>query len=135
LLLGGVSFFSATADLLFRPGGSSGVTVFYAIWITIFLFVNIVWDIRSSNTGKFHIGHLSEKIDTLFSATTFASSLFLILAIFQDSLVSLAKDSQIPIFISGISGVLISLRYLCPYPIPTRQVPNKAQIEPAISLP
>ncbi len=115
-----ISFLAGLANLLFVPTQDSGVGEFYAIWMTLFVGANIVWDIFTPRTEPFHLAHLPEKVDTLFSATTFASSLFLFLTIFQKETLEISGAGKVPIVISGISGLLISLRYLFPYEIPPR---------------
>lgn len=119
-------FAAKTLALLFSPTEASGVAEFYAIWITIFLLVNICWDIFTPRTGGFHLSHMSEKVDTLFSATTFASSIYLLLTVFQQQQTVLSGSAKIPLIISAISGALVSIKHLCPYEIPARK---KLQID------
>jgi hypothetical protein len=117
----GGAFAGKTLALMFSPTESSGVAEFYAIWITIFLLVNICWDILTPRTDGFHLSHLSEKVDTLFSATTFASSIYLLFTVFQQEQTVLSGSAKIPLIISAISGALVSIKYLCPYEIPARK--------------
>jgi TRAP-type C4-dicarboxylate transport system permease large subunit len=123
----GGGFAGRTFALMFSPTEASGVAEFYAIWITMFLLVNICWDIFTPRTGGFHLSHMSEKVDTLFSATTFASSIYLLLTVFQQEQTVLTGSAKIPLIISAISGALVSIKYLCPYEIPARK---KLQIDP-----
>lgn len=118
---GFVGLAAKTLALLFSPSESSGVAEFYAIWITLFLLVNVGWDILTPRTASFHLSHISEKVDTLFSATTFASSFYLLLTIFQQTQTVLSGSAKVPLVISAFSGVLVSIKYLCPYEIPVRK--------------
>jgi hypothetical protein len=121
---------------MFVPTQDSGVGEFYALWMTLFVLINVAWDVLTPRTDPFHLVHLPEKVDTLFSATTFASSLFLLLTIFQKETLEISGASKVPIVISGISGLLISLRYLCPYEIPPRNKGRRAGVnDPKISTP
>ncbi len=116
-----LNYLDAVATMLFSPTEQSGVAEFYSIWMTLFLGVNIIWDVFSPRTEAFHFGHLSEKVDTLFSATTFSSSFYLLLTVFQNETTTLTGSAKIPLIISAFSGVLISFKYLCPYEIPVRK--------------
>lgn len=131
---------SKLTNFMFSPNLASGVGEFYALWITLFVVVNVIWDILTPRTEPFHFSHLSEKVDTLFSSTTFASSLYLMLTVFQQETTILTGSSKVPLIISAFSGVLISIRYLCPYDIPARKrqqvgVPATLPREPSIRLP
>jgi hypothetical protein len=117
--MGGVSEF---LKHFYAPANSAELAIFYAVWATLFVVVNVIWDIFTDETPKFHFVHVSEKVEVLFAATTFASSLLLVIGIFDDVILKLAGEAKVPIFLAGASGLLISLRQLCPYQIPARQL-------------
>lgn len=121
--------------MLFTPSEASGVAEFYALWITMFLVANVLWDILTPRTEPFHLSHLSEKVDTLFSATTFSSSLYLLLTVFQQQTTTLTGSAKIPLIISAFSGVLVSLKYLCPYEIPVRSRRGIEEFERQVASP
>jgi hypothetical protein len=112
----------AFLEHFYAPENTADLATFYAVWTTLFLIINVIWDILTKETPKFHFVHVSEKVEVLFAATTFASSLLLVIGIFDDVILKLAGDAKVPIFLAGASGVLVSLRQLCPYPIPGRQL-------------
>jgi hypothetical protein len=125
--------FWGLVELLIFPLRSGAIAEFYALWITLFLAINIFWDIFSKRTEAFHPGHLSEKVDTLFSATTFASSLFLLLTLFHADELKFSGGEKVPLIIAGFSGVLVSVKYLCPYEIPERKkLPNGSKSDPSV---
>lgn len=137
--MGGVSgSVGRILSLMFSPSIDSGVAEFYALWFTVFLAINIIWDIFTPRTDPFHLSHLSDKVDTLFSSTTFSSSLYLMLTVFQSETTALAGSSKVPLIISAFSGVLISIKYLCPYEIPARKKAaalSGSPAGPSVSLP
>jgi hypothetical protein len=120
--VGGVSLFLMQYVLdvlfyLFTPQATADIGVFYFLWVTIFLSVNIAWDIFTSKTPQFHLSMLKAKLSILHSATFFCSSLLLLLTIAEPNLWILAKETYVPIILAGISGILTSVPALCPYEV------------------
>lgn len=112
-----MGYVSGVFYYFFAPQTAGDVGIFYFLWITLFLVINIVWDIVSTNTGSFHIVNLRDKLATLHSATFFCSSLLMLMAVWEPNVWLLAKETYVPIILAGASGILSSLPYLCPYDV------------------
>jgi len=78
------------------------------------LFINVVWDVVTRKTPKFHISGLRDKISVLFSAAGFCSNLLLILRIFFPSIGNLA-DTPLALVLAGATGMLWTIPAICPY--------------------
>jgi hypothetical protein len=100
---------------LFAPDSGPELSVYYLIWISIFLAVNIVWDIATPKTPPFHFTSLGSKVSTVHNAAFFCSSLLLVIAVIKPDIWNLAKESYIPNILAGVSGILTSLPAICPY--------------------
>jgi hypothetical protein len=110
-----MSYVDSVFYYFFTPQSVADVGIFYFLWIALFMSINIIWDICSTNTGAFHIVKLKDKIGTLHSATFFCSSLLLLMAVWEPNVWLLAKETYLPIILAGASGLLSSAPYLCPY--------------------
>jgi hypothetical protein len=88
---------------------------FYFIWTMAFLLCNIVWDIVSPQTPKFHITMLKEKTHILHPATVFCTSILMLAAVLDEHVRHLTTESFVPLLLAGASGVLTAIPALCPY--------------------
>lgn len=88
---------------------------FYFVWIAIFLGVNIVWDIQTRRTPKFHLDRLKDKYDVVYNAIAFCSSLLILVSLVSPTVQKLGKDTTVPLILAGFSGLLRALPALCPY--------------------
>jgi hypothetical protein len=91
------------------------LTAYYFLWTVIFLLINILWDIRSSFTERFHFSNLKNKTSTSFAAATFSSSFILFISAFNKPTRDLLTDNALPLVLAGLIGLLYSLAELCPY--------------------
>ncbi|WP_159096868.1 hypothetical protein [Pseudovibrio sp. Alg231-02] len=111
----------------FFPSNNVDLAKYYLFWILLFMFINIVWDFFSKATDKFTIGALKTKHDTLYAAATFASSLLLLISVFEPSVKVVMGTTHIPIILAGCSGLLQTISALCPYDARrARQEPSPA---------
>ena len=113
----GWEYLSPMFRYLFAPQSATELAIYYLLWISIFLFINITWDIFTPKTETFHISRMKDKISTVHSASFFCSSLLLLLSVVEPPLFALAKDTYVPIILAGASGLLSSSPALCPYEI------------------
>ena len=100
---------------LFCPSSSKQTAIFYTFWIFTYTIINLVWDITSKKTEVFQFGHLDRKINVLYNAASFASSLLVVISVFSEPVRKIAGDIMVPLLLAGISGVVISVSELCPY--------------------
>jgi hypothetical protein len=125
-----MSYVSSLFYYFFTPQSVADVGIFYFLWIALFMFTNIIWDVFSPNTESFHIIKLKDKISTLHSATFFCSSLLLLMAVWEPNVWLLAKETYLPIILAGASGMLSSAPYLCPYDV--NGLKKKAYMPPTV---
>lgn len=98
-----------------NPSSVRELSVYYLIWISTFLSINITWDVVTPNTPRFHFSNLKGKITTLYAAATFSSSFLLILSLFSEAVVKLVGDTLVPLILAGMTGILCAISELCPY--------------------
>lgn len=77
--------------------------------------INLLWDIRTTKTPPFHITKISGKVGVLHNAATFASSLLVMVGLFDERVRQLAGDTVVPLLLAGFSGLLVTLSEICPY--------------------
>ncbi|MEH3118279.1 MAG: hypothetical protein PGN25_12005 [Methylorubrum populi] len=106
---------NAVFKVVFLPADVGEMTVYYLIWISIFFFINIFWDIRTSKTPSFHIANMKDKMDVLYGASTFCSSLLILIGLVSPTVKQLAKDTILPLILAGCAGILRGIPSLCPY--------------------
>ncbi len=117
-----------TVSFLFLPVDTRGLSICYLFWISLFLGINILWDVYTPLTPRFHVSALRSKVETLFNAGTFASSLLVISSLFDNQTAQTVSAAGIAHVMAGLSGLLISVSGLCPY---VRQVaPQEAGLVP-----
>lgn len=100
---------------LVQPASTDQLTTFYFFWVTAYAATNILWDIRTDRTPGFHVSDLGGKVGVLFNAATFASSLLVLLSVFDADVRKIAGDAVVPLLIAGFSGVFVALGEICPY--------------------
>lgn len=101
----------------------------YLLWFVVFLLVNVVWDIFTPHTPKFHIHRLKDKVGVVVGSTSFCSSVLIIGATFNDATRDLVGNTPATLVIAAGAGFLMSIAYLCPY----EQVP--ASVAPPTAPP
>ena len=104
-----------TAGCAFSPGTVRELSIYYLIWISAFLLINIAWDVFTPNTPRFHFHNLKGKISTLYAATTFSSSFLLLLSLFSAGVTKVVGDTLVPLILAGLTGILYAISELCPY--------------------
>ncbi len=105
------------ASYVLTPTTVDRLTVYYLVWILVFVGINIFWDIRSKKTEPFHISKINNKIDTLYNGAGLASNVLIIIALMDSSVRQLALNTTVPLILAGFSGIFRSLPSLCPYKI------------------
>lgn len=114
---------SSLLNVFFAPETIRQLPIYYLFWIILYLTINIIWDIRSTRTPKFHFGHLGSKVGALYNAAAFASSLLLFVSLLDDATRKLAGDTVAPIVLAALSGLLVALAELCPYKVDREVLP------------
>lgn len=107
-------FLTILSDVLV-PTTPDNIKVFYAIVMVTCLAINIAWDCISRLTPAFSLARISEKVSLLFSSSTIASSLLLIIAVFDKDVSKALGDFWLPFLLAGGAGLLISLQDLSPH--------------------
>lgn len=77
--------------------------------------INVSWDIRTTKTPPFHITKMGAKVGVLHNAATFASSLLVVVGLFNEHVRQIAGDTVVPLLLAGGSGLLVTLSEICPY--------------------
>lgn len=93
----------------------------------MFLAINIIWDVITPNTPRFHFYNLRGKITTLYAAATFSSSFLLLLSMFSTAVTKIVGDTLVPLILAGMTGILYAISELCPYN------PQKTLVKPTDS--
>ncbi|MCW5699272.1 MAG: hypothetical protein KIT00_05485 [Rhodospirillales bacterium] len=96
------------------PASGQEVGFFYLFWIVLFVLIHVVWDAFSPETEPFHLGRLKGKIEILYAAANFSTSLLLIIAVCKPTMFKTLVDITLPIIFSAITGMLVSLSALSP---------------------
>lgn len=110
-----IALLQAVWHYLFAPRIKSDLPIYYLIWIGLFVMTNILWDVGTHRTKRFHLIDVSKKLGIVHQGSFFCSSLLLIIAAFNHGVWQMTEESYIPILIAGISGILASIPALCPY--------------------
>lgn len=96
------------------PTSSSGLDLFYIFWVVMFIFIHVIWDIVSPETEQFDLKHLRGKIDVVFSAVTFVSSVALLESLINDQLFEILNTNRYPLVITSSCGIFVSLPGISP---------------------
>lgn len=100
------SLFPKNADELVRC---------YLLWLFFFMAVNIIWDIVSRHTPRFHLLRIKDKVGVVMSATSCCSSALLLGSVLDKQTAVVVGGTPVPMVIAGSVGVFLSLASLCPY--------------------
>jgi hypothetical protein len=118
----GLPFLSAVGRAVIHniliPSNASQLCVCYLIWTLLFVGVNIIWDIRSNFTPKFHFLSIQSKSSLLHPAAAMCSCVLVIAALINDSIKDISAETAIPIVLSSLSGIFQAIGSLCPYKLP-----------------
>lgn len=106
---------SGLVNLTLAPSNSADLATYYLFWISLFLGINVLWDVFTSRTPSFHMERLTEKGDVLFSAASFCSSLLIITGFISPHVQQLSRDTMVPLILAGFSGIIKTLPAICPY--------------------
>jgi hypothetical protein len=107
--------FSWLLPLALAPSNSAELATYYLFWISVFLGINVIWDVCTSRTPRFHLERLTEKGDVLFSAASFCSSLLIIASFLSSHVQQLSRDTMVPLILAGFSGIIKTVPAICPY--------------------
>ncbi len=80
--------------------------------------MNIVWDIRSTRTGKFEFLDIGAKSALLHPAASLCSCVLVIASLVDRSIHELSEESAVPLILSSLSGIFQSITAICPYRLP-----------------
>lgn len=114
------SFWQFALGCLFCPTDIPQLTIYYLCWIIGFVLINIIWDIRSSKTPRFHIVNLREKINVLHNAAAFSSIFLIIIGLISPNVEKIAHDTIVPLLLAAAAGMFMTIPAICPYPIGTK---------------
>lgn len=111
--------------IIWAPSDVKELMYFYLFWVVLFLFINIVWDIKSNETPDFHFTAIADKVSLLHPASFLCSSLLIIVACIDPTVWKLAEEIKIPILLTGISGILTSAAACCPYKVQNKMLEKR----------
>lgn len=97
------------------PTNSAQLTSCYLVWIVPYLTINVVWDISTKRTERFHLAKIQSKVFILHHAAFLCSSILIISALLTKTMAQLSDDGAIPLVLASISGILQAIPGLCPY--------------------
>jgi hypothetical protein len=97
------------------PQTSEELARFYFILCILYVVVHLVWDAKSKETPPFSIGDLHTKLNEVYSSTTFSTSIFFVIIIFQPGNPLRNTDAiTFPLILASLTGMFISLSALKP---------------------
>jgi hypothetical protein len=98
-----------------QPSSSRQLFIFYVAWLSVFLGINLLWDVLSPLTPVFHLHRIRDKVGTLYAASTFCSSLLLLISLFDSGVAKVAGETLLPMIQAGMTGLLHSIGEICPH--------------------
>jgi len=97
------------------PQNAQELTRFYFILCIFYLLVHLIWDARCVDTPKFSLDRLQYKMNEVYSSSTFATSAFFIVILFDIQNPLRTSDAFIfPLIIAALTGFMISLSAIVP---------------------
>ncbi|HAU5002868.1 hypothetical protein CDD79_02995 [Raoultella ornithinolytica] len=97
------------------PQNAQELTRFYFILCIAYLVVHIILDVRCKETPPFSLDKLQYKMNEVYSSSTFATSAFFIVILFDIKNPLRTSDAFIfPLIISALTGFLISISAIMP---------------------
>lgn len=103
------------SSLWYSPQTTDELTKFYCIICISYMLVHITWDCISKKTPKFALENLQYKLNELYSSSTFATSSFFIVIIFDMKNPLRTSDAFIfPLIVASLTGFMISISAIVP---------------------
>jgi hypothetical protein len=106
-----------TAPYVILPTGKGQLIACYLVWVVPYLAINIIWDISSPRTERFHLSKLQTKTNVVHAAALLCSSVLLICALFSETTEQLTNEMAVPLALASLSGILQAFSGLCPYEV------------------
>ena len=103
------------AGCAFAPHNRGELATFYSVWFLLYCGIHIGWDACSKRTPKLELHHLKDKTGTLFSASTFCSSLLVVFSVWDTQVRNIATDYVVPFLITGGAGLFFAIGEISPY--------------------
>jgi hypothetical protein len=89
-----------------------------------YLAINIIWDISSPRTERFHLSKLQTKTNVVHAAALLCSSVLLICVLFLKTVEQLTNEMAVPLALASLSGILQAFSGLCPYEVERAPLPS-----------
>ncbi|EAW2473197.1 hypothetical protein CSQ14_002102 [Salmonella enterica subsp. diarizonae] len=103
------------------PQDAQQLTRFYFILCITYLAIHLIWDARCKDTPPFSLDKLQYKMNEVYSSSTFATSAFFIVILFDMKNPLRTSDAFIfPLIIAALTGFMISISAI---------VPKKAKVD------
>ncbi|EJZ0377561.1 TPA: hypothetical protein SIE71_001257 [Escherichia coli] len=97
------------------PRDAQQLTRFYFILCIAYLPVHLIWDAVCKDTPPFSLDKLQYKMNEVYSSSTFATSAFFIVILFDMKNPLRTSDAFIfPLIIAALTGFMISLSAIVP---------------------
>lgn len=97
------------------PQDAQELTRFYFILCILYLAIHLVWDARCKDTPAFSLDRLQFKMNEVYSSSTFATSAFFIVILFDMKNPLRTSDAFIfPLIIAALTGFMISISAIVP---------------------
>lgn len=107
----------------FLPQNTEQLTHFYFYICAAYMVIHFIWDHCAEGTPSFGFDKLPSKVGVLYSSTTFSTSMFFVVILFDIKNPLRTSDAFIfPLIIACGTGLLISLADLAPKP--TAKIPK-----------
>ncbi|AWC83154.1 hypothetical protein AXY04_13360 [Enterobacter asburiae] len=97
------------------PQNAQELTRFYFILCVLYLVIHLVWDAFCKETPKFSLERLQYKMNEVYSSSTFATSAFFIVILFDVKNPLRTSDAFVfPLIIAALTGFMISISAIAP---------------------
>jgi hypothetical protein len=125
---------AAAAPYVVLPTGKGQLIACYLVWVVPYFAINIIWDISSPRTERFHLSKLQTKTNVVHAAALLCSSVLLICALFSETIEQLTNEMAVPLALASLFGILQACSGLCPYeverpPFPSLHLASSAGIQ------
>lgn len=99
----------------YLPQTAQELTNFYCVLCVGYLALHIAWDCASKKTGPFSLNKLQYKLNEVYSSTTFATSGFFLVMLYDMQNPLRTSDAFIiPLILAMMTGFMISIAALQP---------------------
>ena len=98
------------------PQNAQELTRFYSVLCVLYLIIHLIWDFfYNRHTVRSALSNLQYKINEVYSSTTFATSAFFIVILFDIKNPLRTSDAFVfPLILASLTGFMISISAIVP---------------------